>query len=254
MLRPSSLLLCALVPWLTTARKALFKNPKDGQCANVFDRLTTVNSACGSSLTNCSVDCAGVLLPLVHNTSCMPILNNLLDKYKSDTSDDSTATTMYKFAAVCTDMLIDTIKGLKSRNCVLDTSRIIAFANTTPVAAGVPVGSRRRRGFGVVSQQSCPFHNFTAKLDAAKASCCGMTGNCKNGVPMNCSFNCAQEFPKFFADCRTMVQMADASQYPGYVALAKTCARIPVLEMISAVKGATCHATSTRPGQYCITK
>ena len=221
-----------------TASAQLFQRH---HCTDIADRLNAVNSACGSSPVNCTLDCADVLLPLVHNTSCETALNTMADVSGSDTTRDGKATAVYHFADKCSKQLAANITDLKARGCSVDDTKVVAFPDSKSTSTD-PIGQRRNM-FSVVDPtefKTCPRASFNTKLAELKTRCCAQKGNCAGGLPQNCSFDCAQFYTGFFQNCSSFIKSADATHYAKYVAFAKTCGRLPTAAMVAAVKGAKC--------------
>ena len=188
---------------------------------------------------NYSVDCAAVLLPLIHTASCESALNAMADVSGADKTDDNKATAVYDFTDKCVQQLAANITDFKARGCTVDVSKIVAVPNGTPASAG-SIGQHRILFSAVdpTEYKTCPRASFNKKLTQLKTRCCNEKGNCAGGLPKKCPFDCAQFYTRFFTDCSSFIKGADAKNYAGYSAFAKTCGRLPTAAMVAAVKGA----------------
>ena len=220
----------------------------DNHLPNTYPTCVCLGKACGQTPAKCSVDCADVLLPLVHNASCASALNALADVSGTDIVQDGKATAVRTFANECTRQLVANITEFKARGCSVDTSKIVAVprgrgnsATTTTTSAQI---GQRRNLFSTVDPtefETCPRASFNKKLVELKTQCCAQKANCAGGLPTNCSFDCAQFFTGFFRNCSSFIKSEDAAHYAAYSAFAETCKELPTTPMVAAMNEAKCN-------------
>ena len=102
---------------------------------------------------------------------------------------------------------------------------------------------RRKLFAAIVSTVNslCPLHKVYARMATTTTKCC-LTAGCK-ALPGDCSFECANVFPTFFSQCKTILKsIIHPSQFTSMAALEKTCASgMPVQPMLDAIAVAHCR-------------
>ena len=109
-------------------------------------------------------------------------------------------------------------------------------SSTLPVSM---TSSRRQ-----LQTNKCPIDQFTPRFAMVTKLCCA-NGNCGTGVPIDCSYSCAKQFPQFFDDCSLLIQTQAPNKMLAYKAFATLCTQIPVDKMAVAISRATCNTAAT---------
>eukprot|EP01046_Picozoa_sp_COSAG06_P029152 COSAG06_NODE_2684_length_6454_cov_11.145712_2_plen_343_part_00 len=93
-----------------------------------------------------------------------------------------------------------------------------------------------------VNQMACPLVSFIDRAQEVEQQCCS-GGECANGLPDECMFDCGRFFTSFLLDCNQSVH----DVFPGptvreYVAFGDECSRMDPLSMVRAIEGTVCSS------------
>ena len=86
----------------------------------------------------------------------------------------------------------------------------------------------------------------TRKVDAA---CCPHPNSCPNGLPTQCSAECALELGPFITDCAIMIKVAMPTMMPKMQAVNKGCAHQDANALIVAIAKRECCGDGTKNGK-----
>ena len=91
-----------------------------------------------------------------------------------------------------------------------------------------------------INQIACPLSSFVDRAQEVEAQCCH-GGQCPNGMPDDCAFDCGRFFTSFMVDCnQTIHNNFDRLTLAEYIAFGDECSRMDPLSMIRAIDGAFC--------------
>ena len=132
------------------------------------------------------------------------------------------------------------------------TLLIINLLNATPTSssAGKSAKEPRRRtqaesdgalfDWASVNSPICPINELLDRAHEVELHCCG-NGECPNGLPDGCTFNCGRFFTSFLTDCNTTVHSAFSEETVSeYVAFGDECSRMDPMSMVRAIDGSFC--------------
>ena len=139
------------------------------------------------------------------------------------------------------------LKGDQSSSTVL-----ISMLNATPTSS-LPDSAKdhpRRRTqtesdgalFDLVSINSptCPMNELLDRSHEVEWHCCG-NGECPNGLPDGCTFDCGRLFTSFLSDCNQTVHSAfSEGTVSEYVAFGDECSRMDPMSMVRAIDSSFC--------------
>ena len=138
------------------------------------------------------------------------------------------------------------LKGDQSNSMVL-----INLLNATPTSSFLDSAKDPRRRtqaesdgamFDLASINSpiCPINEFLDRAHEVERHCCG-DGECPNGLPNGCTFDCGRFFTSFLTDCNTTVHSAFLEETVSeYVAFGDECSRMDPMSMVRAIDGSFC--------------
>eukprot|EP01046_Picozoa_sp_COSAG06_P082389 COSAG06_NODE_29419_length_556_cov_49.978118_1_plen_111_part_10 len=91
-----------------------------------------------------------------------------------------------------------------------------------------------------VNQMACPLVSFIDRAQEVEQQCCS-GGECVDGLPDECMFDCGRFFTSFLLDCNQTIHDA----FPGptvreYVAFGEECSRMDPMSMVRAIEGTVC--------------
>ena len=99
-----------------------------------------------------------------------------------------------------------------------------------------------------INQMACPLVSFIDRAQEVERQCCS-SGECANGLPDECMFDCGRFFTSFLLDCNQTIH----DVFPGptvreYVAFGEECSRMDPMSMVRAID-ATAAASAERCSQ-----
>eukprot|EP01046_Picozoa_sp_COSAG06_P005464 COSAG06_NODE_244_length_19215_cov_20.256853_17_plen_350_part_00 len=93
-----------------------------------------------------------------------------------------------------------------------------------------------------INQMACPLVSFIDRAQEVERQCCS-GGQCANGLPDECMFDCGRFFTSFLLDCNQTIH----DVFPGptvreYVAFGEECSRMDPMSMVRAIEGTVCSS------------
>jgi hypothetical protein len=94
--------------------------------------------------------------------------------------------------------------------------------------------------WGPVNPPACPVIELLDRAHEVERHCCG-NGECPNGLPDGCTFDCGRFFTAFLTDCNQTIHSTFSQETASeYAAFSDECSRMDPMSMVRAIDGSFC--------------